>query len=72
MLSNDFEYLPCSYLWTRLLVYWDGTTTIYCRDYEGKHLFLGNAKEIPLKEMWYSNKLFNLKICICLSGKEKN
>ena len=27
MLSNDFEYLPCSYLWTRLLVYWDGTTT---------------------------------------------
>ena len=70
MLSNDFEYLPCSYLWTRLLVYWDGTTTTCCRDYEGKHLFLGNAKEIPLKEMWYSNKLFNLRN-MHMSGKRE-
>ena len=41
-----------------------------CRDYEGKHLFLGNAKEIPLKEMWYSNKLFNLRN-MHMSGKRE-
>lgn len=74
-LSYDYKFLPCSFLWSRILVYWDGTTTTCCRDYSGKNLTLGDANVESVKELWNSNKMNtfrklhienkrqNLKIC---------
>ncbi len=57
MINSKIEYLPCSYLWTRLMVFFDGTTTTCCRDYSGKYLFLGNANSKGIDEMWRGKKM---------------
>lgn len=61
MINSKIEYLPCSYLWTRLMVFFDGTTTTCCRDYSGKYLFLGDANLKSIYEMWNGKKMNNFR-----------
>ena len=74
-LQTQYEFLPCAYLWSRILVYWDGFVTTCCRDYSGKNMTLGNANKDTIKSLWNSkkmttfrklhigNKRSNLKLC---------
>ncbi len=52
--------VPCSELWLRLSVFWNGDVTVCCQDYNGA-LTIGNIKENSLKELWHSDKLNKLR-----------
>ncbi len=56
-LKYRYEYLPCAYLWSRILVYWDGLVTTCCRDYSGKNMKLGDANVQSIKDLWNSKKM---------------
>ena len=60
-LKYRYEYLPCAYLWSRILVYWDGSVTTCCRDYSGKNMSLGDANKTEIKELWNSKKMQNFR-----------
>ena len=74
-LQTQYEFLPCAYLWSRILVYWDGLVTTCCRDYSGKNMTLGDVNKDTIKSLWNSkkmttfrklhigNKRSNLKLC---------
>lgn len=48
--------LPCSYLWSYFVVYWDGRVTPCCLDMEGE-LCIGDLKRSSIQEIWSSPKL---------------
>tara|TARA_B100001123_G_C15260061_1_gene1006263 strand:- start:300 stop:1262 length:963 start_codon:yes stop_codon:yes gene_type:complete len=56
-LQKDYEFLPCAYLWSRILVFWDGLVTTCCRDYSGKNMTLGDANNDEIKKLWNSSKM---------------
>ncbi len=60
-LKENYKFLPCSYLWSRLLIYWDGTVTTCCRDYSGKNLYLGDANKSDISRLWKSSKMENFR-----------
>ena len=70
-LKYDYKYLPCSYLWSRVLVFWDGITTTCCRDYSGNSLKLGDANSQTIKELWNSKKMNGYRK-LHLEDKRKN
>lgn len=59
-LSRSYELMACAYLWTRLLVFWNGDVTLCCRDYNGK-LVLGNANQTPIKDIWLGARMMELR-----------
>ncbi len=59
-LSRNYELMACAYLWTRLLVFWNGDVTLCCKDYNGK-LVLGNANKTPLKDIWLGARMMELR-----------
>ena len=60
-LKDKYKFLPCSYLWSRLLVYWDGSVTTCCRDYSGKNLHLGDVNKVTIANLWKSTKMENFR-----------
>lgn len=48
--------IPCSELWHRLSVFWNGDVTACCNDYEG-FLKIGSIKGKSLKELWHSKEM---------------
>ncbi len=70
-LKYDYKYLPCAYLWSRILVYWDGITTTCCRDYSGKNLTLGDANTDSIKNLWNSNKMNTFRKIHLENNREK-
>ena len=65
-LKYRYEYLPCAYLWSRILVYWDGLVTTCCRDYSGKNMKLGDSNVQSIKDLWklsFEKDLNNIAIC---------
>ncbi|MFA5034374.1 MAG: radical SAM/SPASM domain-containing protein [Candidatus Margulisiibacteriota bacterium] len=50
------ERFPCSQLWQRMVVLWDGTVLMCCGDHHMRSP-IGNAKETPLAEIWRGAKL---------------
>ena len=59
-LRRGFELLPCSFLWTRLVVFWDGAVTLCCRDYNNAHR-LGNVNHQSIQEIWLGEKMMGLR-----------
>jgi len=50
-LAQNYEFFPCSYLWTRLSVFWNGDVTTCCRDYNCT-MKLGNVGETNIGDIW--------------------
>jgi len=59
-LSTDFNMLPCSYLWTRMAVLWDGVVTTCCYDYNASNE-LGNANLENVPQIWLGRKMMRLR-----------
>ena len=59
-LSEEFDLLPCGYLWTRMVVYWNGDVTLCCRDYNGE-LNLGNVADTSIKDIWNGPRMQELR-----------
>lgn len=55
-LSTEYDMYPCSYLWTRLAIYWNGDVTICCRDYNST-MKLGNVRNLSVRELWLGEKM---------------
>jgi MoaA/NifB/PqqE/SkfB family radical SAM enzyme len=47
---------PCIHLWQQLNVYWDGTVSLCCRDFDAK-VPLGNATESSIGRIWKDDPL---------------
>lgn len=48
---NEYDLLPCSYLWQRAVINWNGKVTLCCRDYNEEHV-LGDVNKQPMSEIW--------------------
>ena len=59
-LSTWYDFLPCSYLWTRLAVYWNGDATICCRDYNCT-MKLGNVNETSVRDLWLGREMMRIR-----------
>jgi len=51
---------PCSWLWSSLVVLWDGRVVPCCMDYDGKAV-LGNIKDKPLSEIFNDRPIQELR-----------
>jgi radical SAM protein with 4Fe4S-binding SPASM domain len=51
---------PCRFLWTDMVIEWDGRVAACCQDYEAQ-LIMGDAKTTPLKEIWQGPALKRLR-----------
>ncbi|MGE5328825.1 MAG: radical SAM/SPASM domain-containing protein [Deltaproteobacteria bacterium] len=54
------RYSPCSEVYQKLSVNWNGDVTACCGDYDN-FLLLGNVKSSSLKEIWNSKKLNEIR-----------
>lgn len=59
-LQDRYELLPCSYLWTRVVVFWDGEVALCCRDYNNVHQ-LGNVVGSSVKDIWLGDRMNALR-----------
>ena len=60
-LKKNYEFHPCSYLWSRMLVFWNGNVVPCCRDYEDKFFKIGNANNDTIKDIWLSKEFMKLR-----------
>ncbi len=51
---------PCRFLWTDLVVNWDGRVSACCQDYEAT-MVVGDLQTTPLKEVWQGDVLNHLR-----------
>ena len=56
---NDIHN-PCSDLWRRMFVWWDGKINPCDVDFKS-HLFMGDASSEGLSELWRSTRYTNLR-----------
>ena len=59
-LSLRYEMFPCSYLWTRVVVFWNGEVGLCCRDYNNIQK-LGNVKHTSIEKIWQGEKMRQLR-----------
>ena len=59
-IKYNLTRLPCSQLWIRLSIGWDGTVVPCCQDFNYK-LKLGNIKKIKITDIWFGKKLNSLR-----------
>lgn len=59
-LKDRYELLPCTYLWTRLAIYWNGLVSPCCKDYNAK-FDLGNINTNSIKDIWLGEKMMQLR-----------
>ena len=50
-LNQDVSNFPCSYLWRRMVINYDGIVTICCRDYNCMNI-MGDFNIQSLKDIW--------------------
>jgi radical SAM protein with 4Fe4S-binding SPASM domain len=54
------HYLPCTFLWQALAIFWDGTILPCPQDFFGNYE-LGNVRESTLAEVWNNDRLVALR-----------
>ena len=59
-LATDYDLLPCSYLWTRLAVFWNGAVHLCCRDYNGLYP-LGDAHDSDVGALWLGQVMMDIR-----------
>lgn len=52
---EKFDLLPCSYLWQRMVINYDGKVTMCCRDYNCEHV-MGDINTDSIEEVWNGEK----------------
>ncbi len=57
------NYRPCSEVYQKLTVKWDGQISACCADYDNT-LVIGNMKDFTLKEMWSGEQLKAIRILL--------
>ncbi len=51
---------PCSELFWRLIIFWNGDTTVCCEDINGA-LVIGNVRQTSIKELWNSHEINRIR-----------
>lgn len=54
--KKKVEHFPCSQIWQRLMICWDGEVRMCCGDWYGEFA-LGNVKEVSIYNIWHGEKL---------------
>lgn len=57
------NYRPCSEVWHKLTVKWDGQVSACCGDYDNQ-LVVGNMKDYTLKEIWEGEELRAIRVLL--------
>jgi len=58
--SKENNYLPCTFLWYSLTIFWDGKVLPCPQDFFGKNQ-LGNVKDSPLVKIWNNSTQVSLR-----------
>lgn len=59
-LNPKLKREPCRFLWTDMIVNWNGRVSACCQDYEAK-MMVGNAATQSLKDIWQGKVLNELR-----------
>lgn len=54
------RYVPCTFLWQALVIFWDGSVLPCTQDFHG-YLTLGNVRKTPLAEIWNNDRMVRLR-----------
>ncbi len=54
------RYVPCTFLWQALIIFWDGSVLPCTQDFHG-YLTLGNVRQESLAEIWNNEKMVRLR-----------
>ena len=54
------KYVPCTFLWQALVIFWDGAVLPCTQDFHGC-LTLGNVRDTPLKQIWNNDQMVRLR-----------
>jgi radical SAM protein with 4Fe4S-binding SPASM domain len=54
------RYVPCTFLWQALVIFWDGSVLPCTQDFHG-YLTLGNVRQESLAEIWNNEKMVRLR-----------
>ena len=68
--QNKYGFLPCSILWQRMVVHYNGLCTVCCRDYACE-CKLGDANEQTIKEIWNGPEMKKIRETHRLGQREK-
>lgn len=58
--NSKVKRAPCRFLWTDMIINWDGRVSACCQDYEAK-MVVGNAATQSLKDIWQGRVLNELR-----------
>jgi radical SAM protein with 4Fe4S-binding SPASM domain len=54
------KYVPCTFLWQALIIFWDGSVLPCTQDFHGYYI-LGNVKDMSLAQIWNDEKIVRLR-----------
>ena len=54
------KYLPCTFLWQALVIFWDGSVLPCTQDFHGYYR-LGTVREATLEDIWNGDRLVRLR-----------
>jgi radical SAM protein with 4Fe4S-binding SPASM domain len=54
------KYVPCTFLWQALVIFWDGSVLPCTQDFHGYYT-LGNVREETLTRIWNNEKMVQLR-----------
>jgi len=57
---NKKKYIPCTFLWQALVIFWDGSVLPCTQDFHGCYV-LGNARDESLARIWNGEKIVRLR-----------
>jgi radical SAM protein with 4Fe4S-binding SPASM domain len=58
--KNNKKYIPCTFLWQALVIFWDGSILPCTQDFHG-YCALGNVREETLAQVWNGKKMVQLR-----------
>lgn len=58
--KKKIEHFPCSQIWQRLMICWDGEVRMCCGDWYGEYV-LGNIKKASIYNIWHGKKLNKIR-----------
>lgn len=58
--KKKLEHFPCSQIWQRLMICWNGQVRMCCGDWYGE-VVLGNIKEMNVYDIWHGKKLNRIR-----------
>ncbi len=69
-LHTHYRLLPCSHLFQRLAVFWDGQVTACCMDYNNRFQ-LGDARKQRIQEIWLGERMQRMRDIHLAGGRKK-